>query len=105
MDPKDLYGHSMIQPIPFDEVEMWHGHLDLYMNKLQEIINTPDESDIGYLIEVDLKHPDNIKGKTKNFPFAPEKKIIHKDEYKDNEYMKQKNLRKIQYLKNYYVNR
>ena len=86
MDATNLYGHSMIQPLPYDEIEMWHGHPDVYMNKLDEVLNTPDDSDIGYFVEVDLKYPDNIKEKTKNFPIAPENKIIHKDEY--NTYMK-----------------
>ena len=80
-DATNLYGHSMIQPLPYDETEMWHGHPDLYMNKLKEILNTPHDSDIGYFLEVDLKYPDNIKEKTKNFPFAPENKIISKDNY------------------------
>ena len=45
--------------------------------KLEDILNTPDDSDIGYFIEVGLKYPDNINEKTKNFPFAPEyKKFI-----------------------------
>ena len=37
MDSTNLYGHSMSQPLPYDEIEMWHGHPDLYMDKLQEI--------------------------------------------------------------------
>ena len=32
---------------------MWHGHPDLYLKKLEEILNTPDDSDIGKFIEVD----------------------------------------------------
>ena len=60
MDATNLYGHSMIQPSPY-EIEMWHGHPDLYMNKLEEISNTPDDSDIGYFIQVHLTYPDNIK--------------------------------------------
>ena len=32
MDATNLYGHSMSQMLPYDEIEMWHGHLDLYMN-------------------------------------------------------------------------
>ena len=86
MDATNLCGHSMSQPLPYDEIEMWHGHPDLYMNKLQEIINTPDDSDIGYFVEIDLRYPDDIKEETKNFPFAPENKIIHNDKY--NDYMK-----------------
>ena len=89
MDATNLYGHSMSQPLPYDEIEMWHGHPDKYWNWLVGILNTPDDSDIGYFIEVDLRYPDNIKEKTKNFPFCPENKIIHKDKYNDNDYMKQ----------------
>ena len=67
----------------YDEIEMWHGHLDLYMNKIEAILNTADDSDIGYFVEVDLKYHDNIKKKTKNFQFDPEKEVIPKDKYND----------------------
>ena len=74
MDATNLYGHSMSQLLPYDEIEMWHGHPDLYMNWLEEILNTPDDNEFGYFLEVDLKFPDNLKEKTKNFPFFPENK-------------------------------
>ena len=83
MDATNLYEHSMCQHLPYDEIEMWHGDPDLCMNKLQEILNTPDDSDIGYFVEADLRYPDNIKEKTKNFPFCPENKIIDKEKYND----------------------
>ena len=57
----------MSQMLPCDEIEKWHGHPDLYMNKLEEILKTPDDNDIGYFIEVDLKYPDDINEQTKNF--------------------------------------
>ena len=79
MDATNLYGHSKIQPLPYDGIGMWHGHPDLYMNKLEEIFNTPDDSDFGYFVEVDLRYPDNIKEKIKNFPFFPENKIFPND--------------------------
>ena len=87
MDATNLYGHSMSQMLPYDEIEMWHDHPDLYKNWLEEILNTPDDSEIGYFLEVDLKYPDNIKEKTKNFPFCPENKKINPDNY--NDYMKE----------------
>ena len=59
----------MSEYLTYDEIQMWHGQLDLYINKLKEILNTTDESDIGYFVQVDLRYPDNIKVKTKNFPF------------------------------------
>ena len=93
MDATILYGNSMSQMLLYDEVEMWHGDPDKYWNWLEEILNTPDDADIGYFLEVDLKYPGNIKEKTKNFPFCPENKKINPDNY--NDYMK-KNLRIIQ---------
>ena len=36
MHVTNLYGHSMSQPLPTDKIEMWHGHPDLYMNKLEK---------------------------------------------------------------------
>ena len=78
---------------------MWHGQPDLYLKWLEEILNTPDVSDSGYFVEVDLRYPDKIKEKTKNFPFCPENKVIPTD--KDNGYMKKKqNLRIKQNRKN-----
>ena len=76
MDATNLYGRSMIQPLPYDETEMWHGHPDLYMNKLEEILKTPHDSDIGHFVEIVLRDLDELKEKTKRFPFAPEKKVI-----------------------------
>ena len=75
IDATNLYGHSMSQMLPYDEIEMWHGHPDLYMNKQEKILNTVDDSDIGYFTEVNSNYPDNLEKKTKNFPFAPEKNI------------------------------
>ena len=69
-DATNLYGHSMSQLLPYDEIEMWHGYPDKYWKWLDEILNTPDDADIDYFIEVDLKYPDNIKEKTKNFEFS-----------------------------------
>ena len=99
IDASNLYGHSMSQVLPCDEIEMWHGHPDLYMKKLEENLLTPDDSDIGSFIEVDLKYPYNIKEKTKNFQFYSENKIIPEDQY--NDYMKKlkpKNYRKTKKL-------
>ena len=31
------YGHSRSQILPYDEIEIWHGHPDLYMEKLEEL--------------------------------------------------------------------
>ena len=72
-DANNLYGHSMSGTLLYDESKFDNNV------KLEDISNTPDDSDIGYFIEVDLKYSDNIKEKTKHFPFAPvNKKLILK---------------------------
>ena len=63
IDATILYGHSMSQMLPYDEIEMWHGHPDLFMIKPEETLNTPDDSDIRYFIEVDLNYPDEKEQK------------------------------------------
>ena len=81
IDATNIYGHSMSQPLPYDEIE-----LDKNI-RLEDILSAPDYSDIGYFIEIDLTYPDNIKEKTKNFPFAPENRKINPDDL--SEYMKE----------------
>ena len=79
----NLYGHSLSQPLPYDEIEMWHGHPDLCMNWLEKILNTPVDSDIGYFFGFDLGYPGIMKEKTKSFPFRPENKVIPTDKHND----------------------
>ena len=81
VDANNLYGYSMSEPLPYDEIKF-----DITV-KLDDILCTPDDSDIGYFVELDLIYPDNIKGKTKYLPFAPVNKKINPDNY--NDYMKE----------------
>ena len=37
----------MSQVLLYDEIEMWHCHPDHFMNKSEELLYTPDDSDIG----------------------------------------------------------
>ena len=80
IDAKNLYGHSMSEPLPYDEIKFDNTV------KLEDILNTPVDSDIGYFIEADLIYPDNIKERTKNLPFAHVNKKINPDNF--NDYMK-----------------
>ena len=77
IDATNLYGHSMSQMLPYYETKFEKNIC------LEEILNTPDDNEIGYFIEVDLKYPDNIKEKTKNFPCCPENKKINPNKYHD----------------------
>ena len=81
IDANNLYGHSMNQYLPYDEIKFDNNI------KLEDILNTPDNSDIGYFIEVDLIYPKNIKERTKNFPCGPMNKKIDPDNF--NDYMKE----------------
>ena len=63
----------MSQPLPNDEIEMCHGSPEFYMTKLEGILNTSDDTDIGFFLEVDSRYPDNIIKKLKKFPFCPGK--------------------------------
>ena len=85
-DATNLYGHSMSQFLPYDEIEMWHGDPNKYWRWLDIILNTPDDADFCYFLEVDLKYPDDIKQRTKYFPFCPENIKINPNKF--NEYMK-----------------
>ena len=80
IDANNLYGHSMSEPLPYDEIKF-----DNNVN-LEDILSTPDDGNIAYFVEVDLNYPDNIKEKTKKFPFAPVNKKIDPDDFSD--YMK-----------------
>ena len=69
IDANNLYGLAMSQYLPYDDIKFDNKV------KLDDILNTSDDSEIGYFVEVDLKYPDNIKEKTKYFPFCPENKF------------------------------
>ena len=70
----------MSEPLPYDEIKFVNNV------SLEDILNTPDDSDIGYFIEADLMYPDNIKERTKIFPVVPLNKKNNPDIY--NDYMK-----------------
>ena len=61
IDANNLYGWAMSEYLPYDEIKFDRNV------KLEDILNTPNDSDIGYFIEVDLKYPDKIKEKQKIF--------------------------------------
>ena len=74
-DANNLYGHLMSQPLPYDEIK-YEKNVEL-----EHILNSPDDSDVGYFVEVKLTYPNNIKEKTKNFPVTPVNKKIIPDNF------------------------
>ena len=75
-DANNLYGWAMSEYLPYEQIKFDNNV------KLEDILNTPDDSDNGYFVEVDLTYPDNIKQK-KNFPLAPVNKKINPDDFSD----------------------
>ena len=75
-DANNLYGFGMSQPLPYDNIKFETENICL-----EEILNTPDDNDFSYFLEVDLEYPYNIRQKTKLFPFCPEKKSISKNDF------------------------
>ena len=71
-DAKNSYGHSMSQPLPIDEIKVDRN------DNLEDILNTLDDSGIGYFVEDHLKNHDEINEKTKNFNFVLRIKLAQK---------------------------
>ena len=69
IEANNLYGYAMSQSLPYEDLKFDPS------TDIETILSTPDDSEIGYFVEVDLKYPDEIKDKTKNFPFCPENKF------------------------------
>ena len=49
IDRKNLYGYSMSQLLPYDEIRFDKSV------ELEELLNTPVDNDIGYFLGIDLK--------------------------------------------------
>ena len=75
-DATNLYGFAMSESLPYDNIKFETENICI-----EEILNTPDDNDIGYFLEVDIEYPYSIRQKTKNFPFAPENKTISKNDF------------------------
>ena len=81
IDAYNLYGWAMSQYLPYDDIK-FDGDV-----KLEDILNTSDDCEVGYFVEVDLNYPEGIREKTKNLPFCPENKFSPQDKF--SEYMKE----------------
>ena len=73
IDANNIYVMPMSEPPHYDE-----NNIDRNV-ELEDFLNTPDDNDIGYFAEVDLKYLDEIKENQKNSPSFPENKIILHD--------------------------
>ena len=80
IDANNLYGGIREKfSLPLHEFEMfdkseWTN--EQAQEILRRILNTPDDDEVGYIVEVDLSYPDSLHDLHSDFPLAPTKEAI-----------------------------
>jgi hypothetical protein len=72
LDANNLHGWAMSQPLPTGE---FHWLNEEEITNL-DIMQIPDNSEEGYILEVDLKYPKELHDLHNDYPLAPEKMKI-----------------------------
>jgi hypothetical protein len=62
----NLYGWAMSESLPFKDIKFDNNVT------LEEVLNTKDDNETGYILEVDLVFPKEIHEKLKQYPPCPE---------------------------------
>lgn len=65
LDANNLYGHSMMQPLPLNGFQWSRKKFTA-----ERIMQIPDDSYIGYIFEVDLDYPDSLHNSHNDYPFC-----------------------------------
>ena len=73
LDANNLNG-GVMEKLPFPLKDFQKVEIPL-----QEILNTDIDSDVGYILEVDLEYPDYLHDQHKDFPLAPTKENIEEN--------------------------
>ena len=73
LDKNNLYGWTMSEYLPYEKFERLEN-IDEF-----NVITINEKSDIGYILEVDLKHPKELHELHNDFPLAPEKPAVSSD--------------------------
>ena len=72
LDANNLYGWAMSQPLPTGEFD-WLNEEEITNLDIMQIA---DNSEEGYILEVDLKYPKELHDLHNDYPLAPEKMKI-----------------------------
>ena len=72
LDANNLYGWAMSQPMPTRGFQ-WIDYSD-------QILDTPADSSTGFILEVDLAYPPALHADHNDYPLAPEKMTVSKDQ-------------------------
>ena len=76
LDENNLYGWAMSQKLPANGFE-WEEELSEFDECFMK--NYDENSDKGYIFEVDIEYPRNLFNFYKDFPFLAGKKKINKN--------------------------
>ena len=72
LDANNLYGWAMSQPMPTGGFQ-WIDYTD-------QILETAADADHGFILEVDLAYPPALHADHNDYPLAPEKMTVSKDQ-------------------------
>jgi hypothetical protein len=88
LDANNLYGWAMSESLPFKDIKFDNNVT------LEEVLNTKDDNETGYILEVDLLFPKEIHEKLKQYPPCPENICPKKEWFSDfqKELAKQNNI-------------
>ena len=73
IDANSLCGYAMLQKLPYKGFEY-------YSTSIDEILNTPDDSDHGYFIICDINYTNSCKERTEQLALMPNKRKINDKE-------------------------
>lgn len=65
LDVNNLYGWAMMEHLPLSCFKWSH-------ESINNILNTKDDSEIGYILEVNLEYPEELHDKHNDYPMCPE---------------------------------
>ena len=77
LDANNLYGWAMSQELPVDNFK-WIEKDDISNFNKKFIKNYDENSDKGYILEVDVEYPKNLHKLHSDLPFLPERMKINK---------------------------
>ena len=73
-DANNLYGLAMTKKLPYDNFKWDYSFLTD-----KKILNYDEDSDEGYILEVDLQYPEQLHDLHKDYPLAPEIMSVSED--------------------------
>ena len=73
LDMNNLYGWAMSEYLSYEGFK-WLKNVDEF-----DVMSINEKSPIGYLLEVDLKYPDNLHELHNDYPLTPEKLAVSSD--------------------------